>query len=265
MTPAPARAVQPDEIRRVVVTGATGIAAAVAHELVTRGAQVFAISRTESSLAALAAQVDLAGFAVADLSDEAAAARTFALADAELGGLDGLVAVAGGSGRRFGDGPLHEIPLEGWQQTLDLNLTTTYLAARETLRRLLAAGRGGSLLLTTSVLGWSPSPEHFTTHAYAATKAAIIGLTTTLAAHYAPLGIRVNAVAPGLVETPMAARAAQDPVIRRFAEAKQPLAAGMLQARDIARLAVRLLDAPSVTGQVVAIDGGWTVTEGARA
>lgn len=254
---------QPDTASRVVVTGATGIAAAIAAELAARGTRVFAISRTESSLAALAGEVPLAGFAVADLSDETAAERAFALADAELGGLDGLVAVAGGSGRRAGDGPLHTIPLSGWESTLELNLTTTFLAVRETLRALLGGNRGGSILLTTSVLGWSPSPEHFSTHAYAASKAAIVGLTTTTAAHYAAHGIRVNAIAPGLVETPMAARAAQDPVIRRFAEGKQPLAAGMLTARDVARLAVPLLDSPNVTGQVVAVDGGWTVSEGA--
>ena len=253
---------QPDSVARVVVTGATGIAAAVASALAERGAQVFAISRTESSLAELAGAVPLAGFAVADLADESATERAFALADAELGGLDGLVAVAGGSGRRFGDGPLHEIPRDGWDRTLELNLTTTFLAARETVRALLAGGRGGSLVLTTSVLGWSPSPEHFSTHAYAASKAAIAGLTRSLAARYADDGIRVNAVAPGLVETPMAARAAQDPVIRDFAARKQPIAGGMLDARDVARLAVPLLDARGVTGQVVAIDGGWTVTEG---
>ncbi|WP_210416761.1 SDR family NAD(P)-dependent oxidoreductase [Microcella pacifica] len=254
--------VQPASVTRVVVTGATGIAAAVATELASRGAQVFAISRTESSLAELAARVPLAGFAVADLSDEREAERAFSTADDALGGLDGLVAVAGGSGRRLGDGPLHEIPLEGWDRTLGLNLTTTFLAARETIRALLAGGRGGSLLLTTSVLGWSPSPEHFSTHAYAAAKAAIVGLTRTLAAHYADDGIRVNAIAPGLVETPMAARAAQDATILNFAARKQPVAAGILDARDVARLAVPLLDAVSVTGQVVAVDGGWSVSEG---
>jgi NAD(P)-dependent dehydrogenase (short-subunit alcohol dehydrogenase family) len=249
---------------RVLVTGATGIAAASARRLAECGAQLFIVARTDEQCRALADQLGSAavGYAAVDLREEAGAEAAFAAGVEVLGGLDGVIAVAGGSGRRWGDGPLHEIPLAGWDETLRLNLTTTFLTAREAIRQFRRDG-GGSLVLTSSVLAWSPSPRHFATHAYAATKAAICGLARTLAATYAADRIRVNAIAPGLVRTPMAERAAADPEILRFAERKQPLAGGMLVPGDVADAAVWALTSPRVTGQVIAVDGGWTVSEGA--
>jgi NAD(P)-dependent dehydrogenase (short-subunit alcohol dehydrogenase family) len=249
---------------RVVITGATGIAAATARRLAADGRRVFVISATAGNAQRLCDELGTtgAGAAVADLRREDEAEAAFARAREALGAIDGLVAVAGGSGRRAGDGPLHEIPLAGWDATLALNLTTTYLAAREAIRAFLADRIPGSVVLTTSVLGFSPSPRYFTTHAYAASKAAILGLVTTLAAGYAPDGIRVNGVAPGLVLTPMAQRAATDPEILDFAARKQPLAGGMLDPDDVAAACTFALDAPQLTGQVIALDGGWTVSEG---
>lgn len=248
---------------RVVVTGATGIAAAAARQFATRGSQVFVVARTAANCDRLVADLGDrgAGWYAGDLRDEGDAEKAFAAAAAAMDGFDGVVAVAGGSGRRWGDGPLHEIPLSGWDETLRLNLTTTFLTAREAIRHMRESG-GGSIVLTTSVLGWSPSPHFFATHAYAAAKAAICGLTRTLAAAYAEDAIRVNAIAPGLVLTPMAERAAQDPKIVAFAETKQPITGGMLDATDIADAIVWALCNPQTTGQVIAVDGGWTVSEG---
>jgi NAD(P)-dependent dehydrogenase (short-subunit alcohol dehydrogenase family) len=103
---------------------------------------------------------------------------------------------------------------------------------------------------------------HFTTHAYAASKGALLALTKSMAAYYAPHGIRVNAIAPGLVRTPMSARAQQDDTILSFIEQKQPLSEGMLDAADIAAAALFLLgqDSRHITGQVIAVDGGWEVS-----
>lgn len=121
-------------------------------------------------------------------------------------------------------------------------------------------GEGGSIVLTSSVLASSPQPEDFTTHGYAAAKAAISGWVVPLAAAYANDGIRINAVAPGLVHTPMSQRAANSPQIRAFARRKQPLAGGMLTPEDVAAVMCSVLEAGAVTGQVIAADGGWSVT-----
>jgi NAD(P)-dependent dehydrogenase (short-subunit alcohol dehydrogenase family) len=173
--------------------------------------------------------------------------------------------VAGGSGRRFGDGPLHSMSDEGWTRTLELNLTSVAWSNRAAIRYWLEQGRGGALLNVSSVLGFSPSPRHFATHAYAAAKAAIIGLSRSLAASYATRNIRVNVLAPALIETPMSKRAAGDEVIRRFIATKQPLDGGRIgTVEDADGAAVLLLSdaARFVTGQVLAVDGGWCVSEG---
>src|SRR6185369_2676317 len=142
----------------------------------------------------------------ADATDPAAAPAAIERAVQAFGGFHGLYHVAGGSGRKAGDGPLHELTDEGWRATLDLNLTSLMLSNRAAVRQFLAQGSGGSILNIGSVLGFSPSPQFFATHAYAAAKSAVVGFSKALAAYYAPQGIRVNVLAPGLVETPMAQR-----------------------------------------------------------
>jgi NAD(P)-dependent dehydrogenase (short-subunit alcohol dehydrogenase family) len=116
-----------------------------------------------------------------------------------------------------------------------------------------------------SVLGFSPSPHYFATHTYAAAKAAIAGLTQSAAAYYAPHNIRFNVIAPGLVQTPMAQRAANDPAIMQFVRSKQPLDGGRIaDPSDLDAAVVFLLSDQSkfVTGQVLCVDGGWCVCEG---
>ncbi len=116
-----------------------------------------------------------------------------------------------------------------------------------------------------SVLGYSPSKTYFATHAYAATKSAVIGFSRSIASYYADQDIRVNVVAPALVETPMAQRAAQDDAIVSFIKTKQPLAGGRIgQPDDLDGAAVFFMSDASrfATGQVLAVDGGWSVSEG---
>ena len=164
----------------ILVTGSTGIAAAGARRFAAEGARVFVTSRTADHCARLVAEISDGGaqaaFAAADLSDESQVDEAVNSAIVRFGRLDGLFAVAGGSGRRFGDGPLHDVTLDGWRQTLDLNLTSQFLVARAVLRQLLgqdstAAGTRGALLLVGSVLARHPVPELFATHAYAAAEA----------------------------------------------------------------------------------------------
>src|SRR5690606_17571359 len=129
----------------------------------------------------------------------------------EWGSFDGLYHVAGGSGRRMGDGPLHEISTEGWNKTLEMNLNSIMYSNRAAVQAFMDSGKGGAILNMASVLGYSPAPKYFATHAYAAAKAGIIGFSRSAAAYYARYSIRINVIAPGLVETPMSQRAVSDP------------------------------------------------------
>ena len=133
---------------------------------------------------------------------------------------------AGGSGRSKGDGPVDELTDEGIAYTLDINLKSLLYSNRTAIRQFRKQGQGGVILNMGSVLGYSPAPEHFCTHVYTATKAAAIGFTQSLAAKYAPENIRANIIAPGLVETPMAGRAASNSEIMEFVSRKQPLDGG---------------------------------------
>lgn len=254
--------------RVVVITGSTGIAAAAAESAAAEGGQAFIISRDPDHARRLAERVDGA-WAAADLADERAVDAAVDAAVARFGRIDGLFAVAGGSGRPFGDGPIHALTLEGWERTLSINLTTQALTARAVVRVMRAQapigrapGGRGSIVLVSSVLASRPVPELFATHAYAAAKGAIISLATTMAAAYAPERIRVNVIAPSLTATPMAQRAAEDPETIEFARLKQPLVDGFLDAADIAPGAIYLLgdESRAVTGQVLTIDGGWSLT-----
>jgi NAD(P)-dependent dehydrogenase (short-subunit alcohol dehydrogenase family) len=228
------------------------------------GAKLVIVGRNSDS--ARAAEDQLAGAAVAmaaDATDTATAPSAIALALSRFGAFHGLYHVAGGSGRKAGDGPLHELTDEGWQYTLQLNLTTLMYSSRAAVRQFLAQGTGGSVLNIGSVLAEFPSPKFFATHAYAAAKSAAIGFTRSCASYYAPHNIRFNLLAPALVQTPMSRRAAEDEAIQAFIQTKQPLDGGRIgQPADLDAAAVYFLSDASrfVTGQVLTVDGGWSVT-----
>jgi NAD(P)-dependent dehydrogenase (short-subunit alcohol dehydrogenase family) len=250
----------------VVIGGTTGIGLSAARAFVAAGARVVVVGRNAESCAAARMQFGEAGRALgADATDPQTASAAIEEAVRAFGGFHGLYHVAGGSGRTFGDGPLHELTDEGWHATLDLNLTSLMLSNRAAVRHFLAQNSGGSILNMGSVLGFSPSPQFFATHAYAAAKSAVIGFSKALAAYYAPQRIRVNVLAPGLVETPMAQRAAADETIQRFIKTKQPLDGGRIaQPTDLDAAAVYFMSEGSrfTTGQVLAVDGGWSISEG---
>ncbi len=251
----------------VVIGGTTGLGLSAARAFLGSGARgVVVTGRNPDSARAAAETLGAAGATLTgDAAGSAHAPAAIALARGKFGAFDGLYHVAGGSGRRLGDGPLHELTDDGLRATLELNLHSILLSNRAALRQFLADGRGGAILNMGSVLGWSPSPEFFATHAYAAAKAAVVGFTKSAAAYYAPHNIRLNVLAPALVETPMARRAAGDERIQKFIATKQPLDGGRIgQPEDCDGAAVFLLSdaARFVTGQVLAVDGGWSVSEG---
>lgn len=261
-------AVQYDVAGLVVVIsgGTTGLGLSAAQMLVNHGARVAICGRSQDSLSRALAQLGSAAVGIAaDATAPASAEELVALAVESFGRLDGLYHVAGGSGRRQGDGPLHELTDDGWSYTLDLNLSSVMYSNRAAVRQFLRQGSGGTILNMGSVLGWSPSPEYFASHAYAATKAAIIGFSKATASYYAQDNIRINVLAPALVETPMSQRAAGNEAIMDFVRLKQPLDGGRIGVpADIDGAALFLLSrhAHFITGQVLAVDGGWTVSEG---
>jgi NAD(P)-dependent dehydrogenase (short-subunit alcohol dehydrogenase family) len=149
------------------------------------------------------------------------------------------------------------------------NATSQFLVCRAVIARMLEQspdgnGSRGVVLTMSSTLATHPVATHFATHAYAASKGAIEAFTRAVAAFYAPRGIRVNAIAPALVGTPMSRRAQDDPEIRAYLARKQPLAGGPIDPEAVTRTALFLLsdDSRMMTGQVIAVDGGWSVSEG---
>jgi NAD(P)-dependent dehydrogenase (short-subunit alcohol dehydrogenase family) len=246
----------------LLITGSSGIAEATALLAGQEGYKVFVAGLDESQCRDLSGRIEGSGYFVGDLREPSAAAGAVSGCLKHFGCLDAVYNVAGASGRRFGDGPVHECSVEGWDKTLEANAKPTFLMCRAAVRHWLEVGRGGTILNMASVLAFSPEARYFSTHAYAASKGAIISMSRAMAAHYAPKGIRVNVIAPALVKTPMSARAQADPEIVEFIRQKQPLSGGLLEAEDVARTALFLLSEHSrhVTGQLLAVDGGWSIT-----
>jgi NAD(P)-dependent dehydrogenase (short-subunit alcohol dehydrogenase family) len=246
----------------LLITGSTGIAEATAIRAAERGDSVFVVSRNESHCLELCARLPDSGYYACDLREEHAVEEAMTACLNRFGGIDAVFNVAGISGRSFGDGPFNECSMEGWDTTLDTNVTSMFLVCRAVLRHWLGAGRPGTVLNMSSVLAFSPQARHFATHAYSASKGAIVSMSLAMAAYYAPQKIRVNVIAPALVRTPMSARAQADAELLQFITHKQPLSGGMLDAADVANTALFLLGDESrhITGQVVGVDGGWTVS-----
>ena len=250
----------------VIIGGTTGLGFSAAQAFIREGAQLVVVGRDPENAAK--AEKELGENCVAisgDATDSDTAVEAISTAHKKLGGFTGLYHVAGGSGRKMGDGPLHELTDEGLEATLALNFKSLVYSNRAAVRDFLQNNVAGTILNMGSVLGYSPSPHHFATHAYASTKAAIIGLTKSAAAYYAPNNIRMNVLAPALVETPMAQRAAQDDAILEFIKTKQPLDGGRIGTPgDLDEAAIFFMSDGSkfTTGQVLAVDGGWTVSEG---
>jgi NAD(P)-dependent dehydrogenase (short-subunit alcohol dehydrogenase family) len=249
-----------------LITGSTGIGAATARLAAREGASLFVVSRDEESCRALAEEIGC-GYHIADLTRSSEVVAALERRLARLDRIDALFNVAGVSGRKFGDGPVHECSEEGWEITMETNVKSVFLMCRAVVRRMLEqpvgeSGIRGSILNMASVLAFSPEPKFFATHAYAASKSAIIGLTTSMAAYYASSKIRVNAIAPGLTRTPMSLRAQQNYDLLEFIKTKQPLSEDLIEADDVARAAVFLLsdDARNITGEVVSVDAGWRMS-----
>ncbi|WP_127490727.1 SDR family NAD(P)-dependent oxidoreductase [Paenibacillus glycanilyticus] len=173
--------------------------------------------------------------------------------------IDILVHVAGISARRFGDGPLDECSEAGWDQAMNINVKSVYQSNRIALKRMLRQGHG-SIVNISSVLGMVGTRAHFTTHAYAASRGAVISLSKSAAVYYAKSNIRINVVCPGLLDTPMSQRAINDPVIREALTEFQPLAPHVGYPSDVVEAILFLASQESkfITGIALPVDGGWS-------
>ena len=248
-----------------IIGGTSGIGLASALAFKKNGAEVVVSGKSGS--ARVAQQILGKGTPIVegDAINPSFSKETIELCVTQFGKVDGLYHVAGGSGRSFGDGPLHDLTLEGWQKTFELNLTSLMLSNQAAVKQFLKQDSGGSILNISSVLGYSPAPQHFATHAYAAAKSAVIGFSKSIASFYASHNIRVNVIAPALVDTPMATRAIGNEEIQSYIKSKQPLDGGRVSTpNDLTGLACYFMSDQSkfTTGQVVAVDGGWSLTDG---
>jgi NAD(P)-dependent dehydrogenase (short-subunit alcohol dehydrogenase family) len=248
----------------VLVTGAaSGIGRATALRFAAEGAHIAALDQHQDGVAETAATIGAAGGQALPIVANVARGEQVEQAVTQVlkvwGRLDGVFNGVGISGRRWGDGPVDQCTEEAWARVLEINLTSMFLVCKHTIPVLLAAR--GAIVNLSSVLGIVGGDDDFATHAYAASKAGIIGLSRAMAAYYAPHGLRVNVIAPGLIATPMSQRAQDDPhILARLAQL-QPLTGAMGTPEDIAAAAAYLIsdDARFVTGTVLAVDGGWTV------
>lgn len=243
---------------RVVITGgAGGIGSATVLDLAGRGAVILAVDTDGPALDRLRATTREAGLKVicrqCDVSSEAEVENLFDWCDREWGGCEVLINNAGLAGhgsliRRSGSG-WRKLPLENWNKVLATDLTGVFLCAREAAP--LMADRGRGVIVNISSV-WRAGQEHQS--AYAAAKAAVAALTVTWARELATEGIRVAAVAPGYIQTPMTEAIPAD---RRSAIIRQRIPLGRFGQPDEVAGAIRfVIENDYLTGRVLDLDGG---------
>jgi NAD(P)-dependent dehydrogenase (short-subunit alcohol dehydrogenase family) len=247
----------------IVTGGGSGIGRATAQLFAAEGAQVVILdidADSASQTLALLSGPHPGLSRILDLTDAPQVASAMDSIISDYGRLDVLVNVAGGSGRKWGDGPTHSCTLEGWHKTIALNLDSLFYSCKYALQAMLPKGKG-AIVNVSSVVGLVGGNDDFATHAYAASKGGVISLTRSIASYYAPRGIRANVICPGLIATPMSRRAQESERIRASLPQLQPLTGDFGSPQDVAQAALYLAsDASSfVTGAVLTVDGGWTV------
>lgn len=244
-----------------IVTGASsGIGHATAKLFAAEGAKVVVTARRRGELEKLVAEIESAGGAAVpvagDVRDEALAEEAVATAVARFGGLDVAFNNAGAIGEMA---PVSDLSLAGWREVLDTNVTSAFLGAKHQIPAMTARG-GGSLIFTSTFVGHTVGFPGM--GAYAASKAAILGLVQVLAAELGPKAIRANAILPGGTDTPMSITNAPGagPEVLAYVQglhALKRLATPLEIARSVLYLAS---DASSfTTGAALLVDGGVSI------
>jgi NAD(P)-dependent dehydrogenase (short-subunit alcohol dehydrogenase family) len=242
-----------------IVTGASsGIGRAAAKLFAAEGARLVVAARRRPELESLAAEIAKLGGKVSicagDVRDEALHAQLVQTALRDFGGLDIAFNNAGTLGEM---GPTPQVSIAGWNDALATNLTSAFLAAKHQIPPMLDRG-GGSLIFTSTFVGHTAGMPGVA--AYAASKAGLIGLTQALAAEFGPRNIRVNALLPGGVDTPMAQAMIGTPEGRRFVESMHVLKRISVP-EEIAKSALYLASDMSsfTTGTAMLVDGGVSI------
>ncbi len=234
--------------RRVLVIGAAGgIGSALVRRLVASGGKVFLAGRDATRLQTLATELGMP-WGTVEATDPDAIDALADRATSELGGLDGLANCAGSILLK----PAHLTSAADWQATIATNLTSAFGCVRAAGR--LMKGEGGSVVLVSSAAARVGLANH---EAIAAAKAGIIGLVLSAAATYAKQKVRFNAVAPGLVRTPLSKGLLSSELAEKASVGMHPL--GRLGEPDEVAAAIQWFLDPAqgwITGQVLGIDGG---------
>ncbi len=244
-----------------IVTGASsGIGRAAARLFCREGASMVVAARRRDELNGLVAEIDRdGGIAVAlpgDVRDEDFARVLVDRAVTEFGGLDIAFNNAGTLGAM---GPVTDVSQDGWRDTLDTNLTSAFLGAKQQIPAMLDRG-GGSLIFTSTFVGQTAGMPGMA--AYAASKSGLIGLVQVLAAEYGPRGIRANALLPGGTDTPMGQSVANTPEMEEFVAGLHALKR-IARPEEIAESALYLASdrASFVTGTSLFVDGGVSINK----